>query len=60
MQEHPYRERLWYLLIDALRQDGRRAEALLACHRLRRALAALEIRPGDELEAIEAQLLRSR
>lgn len=58
VREYPYRERLWHLLIEALRQDGRRTEALGACRRLRRALAEIDIEPGDELDAIEEVLTR--
>lgn len=57
VREHPYREHMWHLLIEALRQDGRRTDALLACHRLRANLAELGIEPGDELAAIEAELV---
>lgn len=57
VQEHPYRERLWYLLIDALRLDDRRVEALRTCEELRRALAEVGVEPAADLDAIEAEIL---
>lgn len=57
VKEHPYRERMWYLLIDALRLDGRRVEALRACRALRAALAELGVEPDRHLDAIESDLL---
>ena len=56
VREYPYREHLWHLLIDALRRDGRRTEALGACRRLRAALEEIDIEPGEELAAIEAEI----
>lgn len=68
-EDHPYRERLWYLLMTALARDGRRVEAVRAYHRLRELLTAVGLEPSRELgdllqmvivEApeIEARLLR--
>ena len=57
MREHPYRERMWYLLIDALQRDGRRIDALRACHRLRAALGELGVEPGEHIQSLEAGLL---
>jgi DNA-binding SARP family transcriptional activator len=57
VQEYPYRERLWYLLIDALARDGRRVEALRACRDLRRVLGEVGLDPGPQLEAIEDRIL---
>lgn len=53
VQEHPYRERLWYLLIDALLRDERRIEALQACRRLRESLAEAGLGASSELEHLE-------
>jgi DNA-binding SARP family transcriptional activator len=39
--EHPYRERLWHLLVAALARDGRRIEAVRACDRLEGVLATV-------------------
>ncbi len=56
--EHPYRERLWHLLIEALADDGRRIDALAACARLRDLLAEAGLEPGDELRRCEEQIAR--
>ena len=57
VEEHPYRERLWYLLIEALLRGERRVEALRACHRLDRALGEVGVDAGDELRRIEERIL---
>lgn len=57
VREHPYRERMWYLLIDALRRDDRRVEALRACHRLRSTLGELGVEPGEHVQSLEVELL---
>lgn len=49
VEELPYREHLWYLLIDALAAEGRRVEALRTCDRLRSLLGEVGLVPGDEL-----------
>lgn len=56
VQEHPYRERLWYLLAEALRRDGRRIEALRACDRLRHVLAEAGLDPDQELVDLERRI----
>ncbi|MGI9644958.1 MAG: AfsR/SARP family transcriptional regulator [Ilumatobacteraceae bacterium] len=55
--EYPYRERLWYLLIDALARDGRRVEALRMCHRLREVLGSAGLEPGERLTRVEHEIL---
>lgn len=57
VEEYPYRERLWYLLIEALVCDGRRVEALRACRRLRDALAATGLVPSETLTLMEDGIL---
>jgi DNA-binding SARP family transcriptional activator len=59
VEEYPYRERLWYLLIRALHREDRRVEALRACQRLRAVLAEAGLGPGDELRMLEAEVLRN-
>lgn len=57
VEEHPYRERLWHLLIEALEADFRRVEALRTCARLRGVLAEAGVQPSDELTALEQRIL---
>ncbi len=57
IEEHPYREHLWYLLIDALAGSGRRVEALRACRRLRNVLAEVGVQASDDLLSLEQQIL---
>lgn len=57
VQETPYRERLWYLLIEALANDGRRVEALRACSDLRRILGEVGLEAGRHLEVLEDRIL---
>lgn len=52
--EHPFRERLWELLVLALYRQGRRAEALERYHEVRSVLAAeLGVEPGPGLGRLE-------
>ena len=57
VEEHPYREHLWYLLVEALVQGERRVEALRACHRLADALAAVGLETGEDLRRLERRVL---
>ena len=57
VEENPYRERLWFLLIEALDAGYRRVEALRACARLRRMLADTGVQAGDELTLLEQRIL---
>ncbi len=57
IEEHPYREHLWYLLIEALAACDRRVEALRACVRLRNVLAEVGVEAGEELLSLEQQIL---
>src|SRR5579863_10403934 len=55
---HPLRERLWELLILALYQNGRQAEALAAYTHIRDRLAAdLGIDPGPALRDLQTRIL---
>jgi tetratricopeptide (TPR) repeat protein len=59
--EHPFRERLWELLMRALRAAGRRAEALSAYRTARRALAEdLGLEPGPELRDLHRSIIAER
>ena len=55
--DHPYRERLWYLLISALALDGRRVEALRAYRRLCGILAEAGLEPSQDLQELEQLVL---
>ena len=57
IEEHPYREHLWHLLIEALAASGRRVEALRACRRLRDVLAEVGVEAGDDLLSLEQRIL---
>jgi len=57
VEEHPYHERLWHLLIEALAAGGRRVEALRECTRMRETLAEVGVEAGDDLVALEAEIL---
>ena len=57
VEEYPYRERLWYLLIEALARDDRRVEAMRACTRLREVLAETGLEGGKELCSLEERIL---
>ncbi len=59
VDEHPYRERLWFLLIEALAASGRRVESLRQCTRLRTVLAEVGIEPGNELAELEQRILEN-
>jgi DNA-binding SARP family transcriptional activator/tetratricopeptide (TPR) repeat protein len=56
--EHPMRERLWLMLMRALEDDGRRAEALEAYAQAQEVIAAeLGVDPGAELQRFHRELL---
>lgn len=57
VEEYPYRERLWHLLITALLCDGRRVEAMRHCARLRRVLAEAGLEVTDVVHDLERQIL---
>lgn len=59
VEEYPYRENLWRLLIQALVAEGRRVEALRACSKLRRLLAEAGLEPDVRLQEIEDRILAS-
>jgi DNA-binding SARP family transcriptional activator len=58
---HPFRERFWLLLMVALGQVSRRAEALTAFHDVRSLLREhLGIEPGRDLQEQYVRLLDTR
>jgi DNA-binding SARP family transcriptional activator len=58
VRDHPLRERLWALLVRALDQAGRQAEAFEAYAQARRTIAdELGVEPGSELQRLHAELL---
>lgn len=53
VEENPYRERLWLLLIEALAREGRRVEALRTAERLRQMLGEVGLDAGAALRCLE-------
>ena len=60
VDEHPYRERLWFLLVRALSACGRRVEAIRAVGRLREILAEAGLEPTVDLLQLEDEILTER
>jgi len=56
--EHPYHERLWYLLTEGLAREGRRAEALKAFARYTAIVADAGMQPDGRMEAL-AEAIRT-
>ncbi|MFN2607326.1 MAG: BTAD domain-containing putative transcriptional regulator [Acidimicrobiales bacterium] len=59
--DHPFRERLWWLLMLALYRSGRQADALRAYQRARATLAEeLGLEPSGQLRDLERAILDQR
>lgn len=56
VQEYPYNERLWCLLVDALASSGRRVEALARIERLTAVLAEMDLHPSSQIRDFEERL----
>lgn len=57
VRESPYREHLWFMLIEALMREGRRREALDACRQLRELLAEIGLKSGPRLATLEDRIV---
>jgi DNA-binding SARP family transcriptional activator len=55
--EHPYHERLWYLLAAGLAREGRRVEALRALRDCERLLAELGLMPAPDFVELEERIV---
>lgn len=60
VDQYPYRERLWWLLVVALALADRRVEALRACQDLRAMLGEVGLGPMADIEALEDEILSDR
>lgn len=60
VQEHPFRERFWQLLILALALTGRRVEALRGCAQLRAVLGEIGLEPGPTVLGLEEAIHSER
>lgn len=56
VEEHPYNEKLWCMLMEALSLSGRRVEALRAFDRLTGLLADVGLTPTAELRDMERRI----
>lgn len=57
IDEDPYREHLWYLMMTALARAGRRVEALRSFHHVSELLATSGLDPSSDLRDLEQQIL---
>ena len=54
--DHPYRERLWFLLMTALSREGRRVEALRAFQDAKIVLGEAGLEPAIDLRELEQEI----
>jgi len=54
--DHPYREKLWFLLMQALAHEGRRVEALRSFQEARLVLGEAGLEPTIDLRQLEQQI----
>ena len=57
VDDNPYRERLWFLLMTALARTGRRVEAVRAFRSVQDILAETGLEPSAELRDLEADII---
>jgi DNA-binding SARP family transcriptional activator len=60
VEDYPFRERLWYLLIAALARSGRRVGALRAFHKVGEILGEVGLEPSEELRELEDDIISER
>lgn len=60
IEDYPYRERLWFLLIEGLARCGRRVDALRAYHKVAEILAEVGLEPSEELRGLEDDIYAER
>ena len=60
VQEHPYRERMWRLLIEAFVADSRRVDAVRACDQLEKVLGDVGLGLSREIADIRQAILEDR
>lgn len=57
VEDYPYRERFWYLLIEAFALSGRRVDAVRAVGKLREILGEIGLEPSEEIRSLEDAVL---
>lgn len=60
VDEYPYREHLWMLLIEALAREGRRVEALRTAERLHHVLGSVGLETSAALRRLEDDIVNDR
>lgn len=60
VEEHPYNERLWHILVEALARSGRRVDALRALQELRQVLGEVGLEPSHSMLDLEETVVRDQ